>query len=528
MKKKFLTVSAAVFFVFFVCISAASGGDFTWNQPAINLSAAGRSASLPQITMDETGHAFAVWMRWNGSNSIIQSVASSDYGVSWSSPVDLSAAGQDALRPQVTMNETAHAIAVWWRHDGSNNIIQSRRYDPAVDIWSSVVNLSAVGQYAESPQVTMDEAGRAVAVWWRHDGSNNIIQSRRYDPAVDIWSSVVNLSAAGQDALRPQVAMDKEGNAVAVWKRYNGSNDIIQTRRFDAAVSIWSSVVNLSAAGQDADIPQITMDDTGHAVAVWFRFDGSNTIIQESHSSDYGDSWSTPVDLSAAGQFADGPRITMDETGHAIAVWYRFDGFSGITQASSSSDYGGSWSFPAVNLSAPGQGAEQSQVTMDETGHAIAVWRRSDGSNLIIQASYSSDYGVSWSSPVDLSAGGQDAEYAQVTMDETGHAVAVWERYDGSNNIIQARTLADTDTDGIGDSLDNCPDVANVDQTDADGDGLGDDCDNCPTTANPDQADANLDGVGDACPPDDDDDDSDGTKFFIKCFIGTAASSVGW
>ena len=57
----------------------------------------------------------------------------------------------------------------------------------------------------------------------------------------------------------------------------------------------------------------------------------------------------------------------------------------------------------------------------------------------------------------------------------------------------------DVDGDGIINSLDNCPDVANPTQTDTDGDGIGDACDNCPDVANPLQKDSNDDGVGDLC-----------------------------
>ena len=84
--------------------------------------------------------------------------------------------------------------------------------------------------------------------------------------------------------------------------------------------------------------------------------------------------------------------------------------------------------------------------------------------------------------------------------------------------------LADGDGDGRPDEFDNCPAVANPEQTDSDGDGTGDACestptdrdgdgvaddaDNCPDTANPEQADSDGDGVGDACdaPADSDDD----------------------
>jgi len=82
----------------------------------------------------------------------------------------------------------------------------------------------------------------------------------------------------------------------------------------------------------------------------------------------------------------------------------------------------------------------------------------------------------------------------------------------------------DRDRDGIVDAMDNCPDHANNGQADTDGDGVGNACDeltdrdqdgvadegdNCPDVANADQADANDDGVGDACNPRDA--DGDGT-----------------
>ena len=82
--------------------------------------------------------------------------------------------------------------------------------------------------------------------------------------------------------------------------------------------------------------------------------------------------------------------------------------------------------------------------------------------------------------------------------------------------------IPDDDNDGVPNTIDNCPNVANPGQEDTDaggvGDGVGDACDNCPNDANPNQADIDSDGVGDACDicpdafdPNQEDSDGDGS-----------------
>ena len=59
--------------------------------------------------------------------------------------------------------------------------------------------------------------------------------------------------------------------------------------------------------------------------------------------------------------------------------------------------------------------------------------------------------------------------------------------------------VVDSDSDGIADSLDNCPLIPNPSQAESDGDGVGDACDNCPDVPNASQSDADGDGYGNAC-----------------------------
>ncbi len=71
--------------------------------------------------------------------------------------------------------------------------------------------------------------------------------------------------------------------------------------------------------------------------------------------------------------------------------------------------------------------------------------------------------------------------------------------YTVNGETVSSACCTDTDGDGVCDSVDNCPEIANADQADADGDGIGDVCDNCPNDYNPDQLDSDGDSVADAC-----------------------------
>jgi hypothetical protein len=419
-------------------------------------------------------------------------------------PQDLSAAGQDSYDPQVAVDGHGTAIAVWSRSNGTNLIVQAAAR-AAGGSFGAPQDLSAAGQKAGFPQVAIDGQGNAIAVWSRFDGTNYIAQTaaraaasrprwRYFTPKPGgSFGAPQDLSAVGQKAGFAQVAIDGQGNAIAVWSRFDGTNFIVQAAaRAAASRRRWryftpkrggsfGAPQDLSAASQDAFNPQVAFDGQGNAIAVWHRFDaGTNTIVQAAaraadsrrrrryFTPKRGGSFGAPQDLSAAGQNASFPEVAVDGQGNAIAVWRRFDGTNFIVQAAARAA-GGSFGAPQ-DLSAAGQKAGFPEVAVDGQGNAIAVWQRFDGTNFIMQAAARAA-GGSFGAPQDLSAAGQTANDPQVAVDGQGNAIAVWSRSNGTNDIVQAAVRAAGGSFGAPQDLSAAGQDAHVPEVAVDGQG---------------------------------------------------------
>jgi hypothetical protein len=306
--------------------------------------------------------------------------------------------------------------------------------------WSAPVDLSAAGQNAGVPQVAVDAGGNAVFTWQRFDGANWRIQARARS-ATGTLSAVQTLSKSGQDAFGPEVGVDADGNAVFTWQRSDGVNNRVQARA-RAATGALSVVQNLSDPGADADLPEVAVDADGDAVFTWRRFDGANARIQARARSATG-TLSAVQNVSDAGQNASQPAVAVDPGGDAVLAWRRFDGANNRVQARARSAAG---TLSAVKtLSSSGRDADSPEVAVDTDGDAVFTWTRFDGANERVQARARSTAGT-LSAVQNLSDPGRSAFTPQVAVDSGGDAVFTWRRFDGANERAQARARSATGT----------------------------------------------------------------------------------
>jgi hypothetical protein len=285
--------------------------------------------------------------------------------------------------------------------------------------FSPPVYLSPAGQDASGPQVVTDAAGGAVALWRRFDGSNTGIQARTIS-AAGVLGQVKTLAAPDPLIIYPEIASDAHGGAIAVWAHFGGTNYRVQARRISAA-GVLGPVMNLSAAGEDAGAagaPQIASDADGNAIVVWGRGDGTNARLQARTISAAGALG--PVKTIAA---AGAGQVATDAAGDAVALWQHFDGTNYRIQARTISAAGALGQ--VKTLSAAGRDAYTPDIASDGDGGAVAVWQRSDGTNFRIQARTISAAGaLGQLKTLDLA--GRNSYMPQIASDADGDAVAVW------------------------------------------------------------------------------------------------------
>src|SRR6267154_6466255 len=124
----------------------------------------------------------------------------------------------------------------------------------------------------------MDNKGNAIAVWVQNDGTYNRMFAARYVVGPG-WGTPVVIESNTGDADFPRVAVNGSGNAMALWKQFNGVNYDIWANRYDVGSGSWGTATLIETSSGATDVPDVSMDNSGNAIAVWKQSDGTFNSI---------------------------------------------------------------------------------------------------------------------------------------------------------------------------------------------------------------------------------------------------------
>jgi hypothetical protein len=398
-----------------------------------DLSAADADAVIPDVALDAKGDTVVVWAQAKGSVWTIQSVYRPAAGV-WGAPQALSTAADHVASPRVAIAGSS-VVAIWERYVGKSLITQTADRDSATGVWSVPTSLSTSGRDGQEPQVAVDARGDTVAVWASVSIRGWTVESA-YRPAGGSWQPTVPLDALGPGTGAPDVVIDSAGVATAVWATTAGSGYEVtaSTRQADGT---WSKPVALSGPDATASIsPQLALEGNNDVIAVWSRSLGTTTVLETTTKSAATGTWSPVRRLFPSAPPAVSPQIATDAKGDGVIVWTS-SSQSGLSVMASVRRPGKPWGKP-VALQNAGSGALAPQVALDQHGAALAVWAHAVAGSSRVQAAGLPPVGLKWSTARSLSKGGSDALTPEVALDPDGDGAVAWARYSGQSFTIQA------------------------------------------------------------------------------------------
>lgn len=418
-----------------------------WSTPPVSISLLGQNPAAPKISLSADGtKAIAIWSAFDGMGLKIQSRVATISGntATWGVIVDIHGLGGS---PQIALSADGTIATAMWI-DGTDPVIKSRSatitgntatWGSIVDIYSAnpIISLLEDTQIAISADGTM-----ATAIWADTPGSNKIVMSNSAAIAGNTatWGTAIDLSATGNDAKNPDLALSSDGTkAIVIWARFNGSNSIAQSINATIAgnLAAWGTVADVSSLGQDTYDSEVALSADGTiATAIWglpvlgVPQVKNRTAIITGNTAAWGpvaDVSTTPLQ-SAAG--ATNISLSADGT-KAAAIWYGHNGSNFVVQGCNATISGDTATWEAVtDLSDSGRDNYNTTIALSPDGNIImATWVRVGASEEVIQARSASVMGntATWSSSIDISNAGEHSYSTDLSLSNDGTmGSAVW------------------------------------------------------------------------------------------------------
>lgn len=241
------------------------------------------------------------------------------------------------------------------------------------------------------------------------------------------WSSSPTvLSGANFNASDPQVAIDANGNAIAIWIE----NTFVKSSH-KLVNGSWSATEVLSASG--ASLPRLVSDQNGNATAIWIV----GGVVKSVSKTLLGN-WGATTALSGTGSSS--PVLCVDAAGDVIAAWIK----SGTSIESSVKLFGAAWNVRKTVATAVATSLSIAVGGSGSNAKASLVWLAASGTTNVVNSSVKPITG-SWTTPVVISETTHNASQPFVAMDGNTNTLVLWYAYDIKGNSYTNVTVKSTE-----------------------------------------------------------------------------------
>ena len=350
--------------------------------PMVLVDNGGAMALSPKVAVDGSGNVRAVWLQsvTGTTRSIWTNLYSPASGWGTATVLEASVSSVGGNSPEIAMDPAGNATLVWSAFDGSWTSLWARRYT-AGGVWSPATliendNNGGVGDQG----VVMEANGNAMVVWSQYDvvGQRTNVLANRYVVGSG-WGTPTPIEATDLNAGVSDIALDSAGNIMVVLHQQTSSvsptTGSIYTNRFSNGS--WGTATLVKSAIPYLSQSAIAMNASGNAMVVWLEDDGFDVTSIWARAYTAAGVGGATVRIDNLSRYMDGrtPQVAMDGSGNAVAVWGQ-----GSHIWSARYVAGTGWGTPAdIDNGAGGFPSNQPRIAVDASGNALAVWERPSG-----------------------------------------------------------------------------------------------------------------------------------------------------
>lgn len=368
----------------------------------------------------------------------------------WTKIISLSNGNISSQGPRLAVAGN-NVYAIWEENsNGINRIIFTKSIDQG-NTFSKPTNLtSSIGVDSETPNIAA--FGNNVFVTWADNslGNFNIFFIKSTDGG-STFSKPLNLSNDPGLSYLPRIATDGKNSVYVTWTdNSSGNYNIFFRKSVDGGASFDKPTILDDLKGV-SNFPSIVAYGN-NVYVVWSHknntdFDPSNTENQTqtydvffTKSSDRGNSFSKPVNLSNDPANSQSPALAVSETGTLYVVWSDNSIGTYETYFTKSSDQGNT--FSKVSVISSNIARATSPSISAYANNVYVVWSDNTFGNSEIFFTKSVDYGSTFNMPININNDVGISRIAQViTAPVAGNIYIIWQdNITGSTAIYFIKT----------------------------------------------------------------------------------------
>lgn len=327
----------------------------------------------PEVATDASGHAIAAWGGlYNGTWSLWTSRHAPDGG--WTT-AEVMAENIDRMR--VAMNAQGDAVVTWMQVSPVNAFfdVYANRYVPGSG-WQGAQKLEQVDRQTLDPVPAVAPDGTATVVWQQSDGTlHHVVASQ--SGRTGVWSPPLVLDTSTTGAGDASIVASSDGSFLAHWVQLGDRFEVWSTR-FQPGTG-WGTAQRISDGSANANSAQVSINGAGEVIAMWVQDGATSGGI---HSRRYvpGSGWGATQRIGGTAATPEWPHVALDDAGNALVVWRQWLVGSGWSTYASRQPAGGTWG-AVQRLGGPEiVDTGLPRLAMDGSGSAIAIWSEYDGS----------------------------------------------------------------------------------------------------------------------------------------------------